>query len=257
MALSTTPIMAHPHAHSADEYLMTVWALAYPVGEYVPSRRGPQPTAPARIADQLGVSRASVGEMLKRLESDGMVVRGERKEAILTERGRLAAMRVVRRHRMVELLLTDVMGYSPAESHDRADAIDDGFDEEMVERLWERLGRPERCPHGYPLDADHELRENPTLKPLGSMPAGSQATVVRVAEHDGELLRFLFEAVLVPGTPVGVIALLGDGALQVARGDDEVVLAAEHARGLLVRPDGVPEVPALPACWAGNTPGLR
>src|SRR5688500_6480078 len=71
------PTMSQTHSHTADEYLMTIWLLAYPVGEYVPSRRGPQPTAAARIADQLHVSRASAGEMLKRLEAEGMVVRGE------------------------------------------------------------------------------------------------------------------------------------------------------------------------------------
>lgn len=244
------PQVSTAHSHTADEYLMTIWLLAYPVGEYVPSRRGPRPTAAARIADQLGVSRASAGEMLKRLEGEGMVARGEKKEAILTEKGRIAAMRIVRRHRLVERLLTDVMGYDGAESHEKADGIDAGFDEEMVERLFERLGRPERCPHGYPIDARHELRENPTLKPLTRLEQGDRATIVRLAEHDGELLRFFYDAGLVPETDVELAIVDTDmGVVTIRRGDDELVLTRDQARGLYARPEGVPVVPADAACW--------
>lgn len=236
---------------------MTIWLLAYPVGEYVPSRRGPQPTAAARIADQLEVSRASAGEMLKRLEGEGMVVRGERKEAILTEKGRIAAMRIVRRHRLVERLLTDVMGYDGAESHDKADGIDSGFDEEMVDRLWEKLGRPERCPHGYPIDANHELRENPTLKPLSRLDAGDVGEVVRLAEHDGDLLRFFYDAGLVPGTALSVVAYDAAGHVTIACDDEELLLTAEQARGLYVRPEGVPVVPADAECWGARGRAVR
>ncbi|MCW2956341.1 MAG: iron (metal) dependent repressor, DtxR family [Thermoleophilia bacterium] len=244
------------HSHTADEYLMTIWLLAYPVGEYVPSRRGPQPTAAARIADQLHVSRASAGEMLKRLEADGMVVRGEKKEAILTEKGRIAAMRIVRRHRMVERLLTDVMGYDGAESHDKADGIDAGFDDEMVERLWEKLGRPERCPHGYPMDAHHELRENPTLKPLGKLDVGVAGTIVRLAEHDGDLLRFFYDAGLTPGVEIEVVAVTGD-VVTILRDEDDLVLTGDQARGLYIRREGVPVVPADAACWRRkDAPGV-
>ncbi|MCW2949949.1 MAG: iron (metal) dependent repressor, DtxR family [Thermoleophilia bacterium] len=243
-------VVSESHSHTADEYLMTIWLLAYPVGEYVPSRRGPQPTAAARIADQLGVSRASSGEMLKRLEGEGMVVRGEKKEAILTEKGRIAAMRVVRRHRLVERLLTDVLGYDGAESHEKADGIDAGFDEEMVQRLWERLGRPERCPHGYPIDAHHELRENPTLKPLTKLDEGATATIVRLAEHDGELLRFFYDAELVPDIEIEIVAVSsGGGAVTIRRDEDELVLTRNQARGLYARPAGVPVVPANTECW--------
>lgn len=231
---------------------MTIWLLAYPVGEYVPSRRGPQPTAAARIADQLGVSRASAGEMLKRLEGEGMVVRGERKEAILTEKGRIAAMRIVRRHRLVERLLTDVMGYTGAESHEKADGIDAGFDEEMVERLWEKLGRPERCPHGYPIDAHHELRENPTLKPLSRLDDGDRAQIVRLAEHDGELLRFFYDAGLEPGVDIVIAETDAAGHVTVQLGDDELLLTREQARGLYARPVGVPVVPADAECWGSR-----
>ena len=228
--------MTESHAHSADEYLMTIYLLAHPVGEYLPSRSGQQPTVAARIADQLHVSRASVGEMLKRLEADGMITRGEHKEALLTERGSETAERIVRRHRLVERLLTDVMGYSAPEAHEKADGLDDGFDDEMIERLFEKLGRPERCPHGYPIDPALEKAENPFLLPLDEAPAGARAEVIRLAEHDGDLLRFFYdEAGLEPGTQL-VVTTTGPDGVRVERGEDgPFELAPAQAQGVFVR----------------------
>lgn len=229
---------------------MTIYLLAYPVGEYMPSRRGPKPTAPARIADQLGVSRASVGEMLKRLEKDGLVDRGEKKEAILTAQGRKVAMATVRCHRLIERLLTDFMGYSGAESHDRSDGLDESFDAEMIERLYERLGKPERCPHGYPIDPHHELRENPTLAPLSRLQVGDRCTVVRLAEHSGELLHWYYDHQITPGVELTVLEQDQDTGLRVELDDQRVLLDSAQAAGLFVRPDGVPVVPATATCWA-------
>ena len=76
--------------HSTDTYLETIYFLAFPVGEYGPVVKD-SPALAARVADMLGVSRASAGEMLKRLEADGLVERGERKEVILTPAGREAS----------------------------------------------------------------------------------------------------------------------------------------------------------------------
>src|SRR5919109_2200619 len=145
--------------HSVDEYLETIYFLAFPIGEYTPRGSG-SPTIASRVAEMLGVSRASAGEMLKRLEADGLVERGERKEAILTEAGRERAERVVRKHRIIERFLTDFMGYTPAESHVHADELGDTFTDEMIDRIAERLGHPDRCPHGWPGDPAREQAEN-------------------------------------------------------------------------------------------------
>src|SRR5881394_2842569 len=110
--------------HSVDEYLETIYFLAFPIGEYHPRTTG-TPTLASRVAEMLGVSRASAGEMLKRLEADGLVERGEQKEAILTPTGIERAERVVRKHRLIERLLTDFMGYTAAESHVHADELGD------------------------------------------------------------------------------------------------------------------------------------
>src|SRR5262245_62932914 len=82
--------------HSVDEYLETIYFLAFPIGEYSPQSSGSSPTLASRVAEMLGVSRASAGEMLKRLEKEGLVRRGEHKEALLTPAGRKRAEKVVR-----------------------------------------------------------------------------------------------------------------------------------------------------------------
>ena len=130
--------------HSVDDYLETVYFLAFPIGEYQPAT-GSSAIA-ARVAEMLGVSRASAGEMLKRLEADGLVERGEHKEAILTPAGIERAEHVVRKHRMIERFLTDFMGYTAAESHVHADELGDTFTDDMIERIAERLGSPGSLP---------------------------------------------------------------------------------------------------------------
>src|SRR5207247_6565179 len=148
----------------------------------------------------LGVSRASAGEMLKRLEGEGLIERGSRKEALLTETGRERAEHVVRRHRIIERLLTDFMGYTAAEAHVHADELGDTFTDDMIERMEEKLGYPERCPHGWPVNTDLEQSENRELAPLSALGPGERATIVRLAEHDGELLHWFYEQGLVPGS---------------------------------------------------------
>src|SRR5918912_70939 len=194
--------------HSVDEYLETIYFLAFPIGEYRPQASG-SPTLAARVAEMLGVSRASAGEMLKRLEVDGLVERGEHKEAILTPSGRERAEKVVRKHRIIERLLTDFMGYTAAESHVHADALGDTFTDDMVARIEEKLGRPERCPHGWPVDPDAEQAENRELAPLADLAAPRRATIVRLAEHDGELLHWFYDEGLVPGAAIGEKAAAG------------------------------------------------
>src|SRR2546429_3439582 len=99
--------------HSVDDYLETIYFLAFPIGEYQPST-GSAAIA-ARVAEMLGVSRAAAGEMLKRLEAEGLLERGEQKEAILTPLGIERAQKVGPQHPIIERFLTDLLGYTPAE----------------------------------------------------------------------------------------------------------------------------------------------
>jgi DtxR family transcriptional regulator, Mn-dependent transcriptional regulator len=222
--------------HSVDEYLETIYFLAFPIGEYRPLNAG-SPTLASRVAEMLGVSRASAGEMLKRLEGEGLIERGEHKEAVLTASGRRRAERVVRKHRIIERLLTDFMGYSPAEAHVYADELGDTFTEDMVERIAAKLGNPDRCPHGWPVDPDFEQAENDELKALAELGAGEKATIVRLAEHDGELLHWFYDQGFEPGTKLQMTAAdAAAGSFRVKLDGGEKTVAEKAAAGLFVRP---------------------
>ncbi|MBM2823080.1 MAG: FeoA protein [Thermoleophilia bacterium] len=226
--------MAQSHGHSVDEYLETIYFLAFPIGEYRPSTGS---TAIAsRVAEMLGVSRASAGEMLKRLEADGLVERGEQKEAILTDVGIERAKRVVRKHRIIERFLTDFMGYTAAESHVHADELGDTFTDEMIERINERLGHPDRCPHGWPVEPEVEQAENAELVTLADLETGRPAEIVRLAEHDGDLLHWFYAEGLAPGARVEVRAAQpAAGQLTVAVEGAERAIAEKAALGIYVR----------------------
>jgi DtxR family Mn-dependent transcriptional regulator len=222
--------------HSIDEYLETIYFLAFPIGEYTPKGSGSPPLA-SRVAEMLHVSRASAGEMLKRLEAEGLIERGARKEALLTATGQERAERVVRKHRIIERLLTDFMGYTGGEAHERADELGDTFSDEMIERIDEKLGHPERCPHGWPVDPAFEQEENAVLEPLAALKPGARATIVRLAEHDGELLHWFYDQGLVPGQEI-VVRTSEPAADQFTVGlnGGERAISEKAAAGLFVRP---------------------
>src|SRR5881398_2123505 len=235
-ARSRLAVVAQAHGHSVDDYLETIYFLAFPIGEYRPAT-GSTAIA-ARVAEMLGVSRASAGEMLKRLEADGLVERGEHKEAILTPTGRTRAEKVVRKHRIIERLLTDFMGYTAAEAHVYADELGDTFTDEMVERIDDKLGHPQRCPHGWPVDPAVEQAENAELAPLGTLPTGARATIVRLAEHDGDLLHWFYDQGLVPGTSI-LVRTAEPAADQFTVAIEKVgerAISEKAAAGLFVRP---------------------
>src|SRR5438034_6513882 len=107
----------------------------------------------------------------------------------------------------------------------------------MIERVSERLGHPDRCPHGWPVDTDFEQAENRELAPLAALEPGTRATIVRLAEHDGELLHWFYDQGLVPDAEVEL------GAAQPAAGQFTIRLEATEkaigekaAAGLFVRP---------------------
>jgi DtxR family Mn-dependent transcriptional regulator len=222
-------------SHGIDDYLETIYFLAFPIGEYRPAP-GSSQTIASRVAEMLGVSRASAGEMLKRLEAEGLVERGERKEAILTPAGTERARMVVRKHRIIERWLTDYMGYTAAQAHVHADELGGTFSDEMIERIDEKLGHPDRCPHGWPVDPDFEQAENRELEPLSALEPGARATIVRLAEHDGDLLHWFYDEGLVPGTGIELRAAepaAGQFRITLAGGDKAI--GEKAAAGLFVK----------------------
>jgi DtxR family Mn-dependent transcriptional regulator len=128
------------------------------------------------------------------------------------------------------------MGYSPAESHEYADELGESFTDDMIERIAERLGHPERCPHGWPIDTVAEQAENAVLAPLLGLSAGAHATIIRLAEHDGDLLSWFYEHGFEPGRELEVLEVR-PAADQITVALDGTVreIGEKAAAGIFVR----------------------
>ena len=158
----------------------------------------------ARLASFLGVSAAAVSEMLHRIERDGLVELDGRKEVHLTEKGGVLASHVIRRHRLAERMLTDLLGYEWWKTHEEAERIEHAMSPEMEERLVRVLGDPQTCPHGNPMPG---VTPRPT-KPLDQVTRGSTATVERIPdqfEHEPGFLEYLDAQGLRLGVSVRII----------------------------------------------------
>jgi DtxR family Mn-dependent transcriptional regulator len=230
--------VAHTHGHSVEDYLEAIYFLVSPIGEYRPAEGAPANAA--RVAEMLGVSRAAVGEMLKRLGNDGLLRRDGGRELVFTDEGKARAEQVVRHHRIIERFLTDFLGYSAAGAHEHADALGDAFTPDMIERMNERLGFPDRCPHGWPISPESERVENAGLRALSDLTTGDRCDVMRLVEHDGDLLHWYYDEGLVPGAKLAVLDVQpAAGHLKVkvgaGEGASEQLIADKAARGLIVR----------------------
>jgi DtxR family Mn-dependent transcriptional regulator len=195
----------------------------------------------ARLADWLSVSRPTVTVALRRMTRDGMIRLNSRKEIELTEQGAQAAAAIVRRHRIVERWLTDVLGFDWVTADEEAARLEHAVSEAVENRLWNSLGRPTSCPHGNPIPGYAE--PNPDECRLSELQPGAAASVTRiseVAEREAPmLLRYLLERRLVPGTRVEVLEVDPVGRtlrLRVAR--KEVTLSHETAGKIWAAPPG-------------------
>jgi DtxR family Mn-dependent transcriptional regulator len=229
--------MSKPHGHSIDDYLEAIHLLVSPVGVYEPAK-APAAIA-ARVADALGVSRTAVGEMLKRLMAEGLLERGTGRELVLTAAGTQRAEAVIRRNRIVERFLTDMLEYDRAEAHEHASRLGAALTPDMVERLHAKLGYPERCPHGWPVAPQQDREESRELVSLADLAAGDAGEIVRLTEHDRGLLSWFAAEGLEPGAHVRVRDIqpaAGHRKIQIGE-NDERFIADRAARGLYVRRD--------------------
>src|SRR5437879_568668 len=139
-----------------------------------------EPTRSARLADWLGVSRPTVTVALRRMARDGMVRMNGRKEIELTKAGKRAAESIVRRHRIMERWLTDVLGLDWVTADAEAARLEHAVSGVVEKRLYEALGRPGTCPHGNPIPGHSKAA--PTERRLASLVEGSKAAISRVSE---------------------------------------------------------------------------
>lgn len=187
--------------------------------------RGDGAASTSAVADALGVSAASVSGMLRRLSDRGLVEYERYYGARLTGDGRAAALGTIRRHRILEAFLVEVLGYSWDSVHEEAERLEHAASDELVDRMAAALGDPEEDPHGAPIpEAGVDFREQ-QWPALSDLEAGEIAVVRRVADESPEALRHLAEIELRPGARVVVLDRAPlDGPLTVRVGNAERVL---------------------------------
>lgn len=211
---------------SVEEYLEAIFKL---------SRDG-SPVTVGQLADALGVSPPSVSEMVRRLRTAGLVAEERANGIDLTADGRAQGARLVRRHRLSERFLVDVLEMPWDAVHEEACKLEHALSPEVEARLAAQLGHPRTCPHGQVIpDEDGELIEEP-LRPLSSLGPGDAGTIGCVAEEQADLLRYLASLGLLPDTDVAVesVAPFG-GPLLVRVAGAQYALGREVAGKIMVR----------------------
>ncbi|MBF4572416.1 metal-dependent transcriptional regulator [Herbiconiux sp. VKM Ac-1786] len=164
----------------------------------------PVPISPSVLAGRLGVAPSSVTEMVKKLAAGGMLTHVPYGPLTLTAEGRLRAMGVVRRHRLIETWLVREMGFGWDEVHDEAEVLEHAISERLLEAIDERLGHPLQDPHGDPIPTARGTVPSFDALLLADAPAGHEGRVVRISDRDPALLRSLAAEGIGPGTAVRV-----------------------------------------------------
>jgi DtxR family Mn-dependent transcriptional regulator len=161
----------------------------------------------ARLAEKIGVAAPTVWATLQRMRRDDLVRLNERKEIGLSDRGLEAAESIIRRHRLAECLLTDLLGLPWHEAHEEAHRIEHAISPRVEEQILAVLGRPATCPHGNPIPGV-ATGPPPATSPLDSVAEGVEVVVENIsedAEEDAQLLQYLQRNGLVPGARLRVV----------------------------------------------------
>lgn len=185
------------HSPTVEEYLEAIRTMG----------AGGEPMIGARLAEALGVSPPSVTEMLKRLVEKGLIEMNERKEIRLTASGEEVATVMVRRHRLAERLLTDILGLDWGTVHEEACRFEHAISQRVEERLVKLLGDPLTCPHGNPIPGREPVVAEGDRCTLDRVAAGSRVVVERIAERaerDPELLDYIGHQGILPGVHLEV-----------------------------------------------------
>ena len=183
-----------PLTRSKQDYVKALWALG----------AADAPVATSRLARHLAVSPPSVTAMLRRLAGEGLVTHAPRAGARLTPAGARAALRMVRRHRLLETFLVDVLGLDWADVHDDAEVLEHAVSDRVLGALERLMGNPSEDPHGHPIPVARGRVRRRRLWPLAQLPRGTRATVREMRDADARRLTRWKELGLVPGADVRV-----------------------------------------------------
>jgi DtxR family Mn-dependent transcriptional regulator len=157
------------------------------------------------LAHKLGVSSPSVSEMVTRLTAQGLVEHDRNRGQQLTHEGRKVALELVRHHRLLEMFLVQVLGYSWDEVHEEAERMEHVISERMEERIFELLGRPELDPHGHAIPSLKGKVRLVSERPLSECRVGEKVVVQGVSDDDPIRLRELERRGLLPGTRIEIV----------------------------------------------------
>lgn len=222
-------IIQEPLTRSVEDYLKAIYHLG---------AKG-QPASTNDIAQQLQLSAPSVSGMIKRLSDQGLISHEPYRGVGLTRSGRRIALRMLRRHRLLEAYLVAYLGYSWDTVHDEAERLEHAVSEVLIERMAAALGNPRFDPHGDPIPDQNGDMAELVYTPLAEIPTGETAEIRRVATGQAERLRYLEHSGLKPGTRVTVTQHQPfRGPITVSTDGHEQVIGHELAEQVLcVRPE--------------------
>jgi DtxR family Mn-dependent transcriptional regulator len=227
MSSSRVPKPAPELTGPVEDYLKAIYEL----------ERSGEPAETNAIARLLDIAPASVSGMVRRLADQGLITHERYHGARLTSAGRRAALKTLRRHRVIEAYLTSALGYSWDRVHDEAELLEHAASDELVDRMAAAIGEPATDPHGAPIPTREGTLLERSLIPLSSLAAGDSARVERVSDRNAERLRYLAELGIVPGAAVQVIGREPFGGPIALRVDEtECTIGPELASQILVAP---------------------
>jgi DtxR family transcriptional regulator, Mn-dependent transcriptional regulator len=212
---------------AGQDYLKAIYELT----------RGDEAAATSALADRLQIAAGSVTGMLKRLAEQGLVEHAPYRGARLTPVGEAQAIGLIRRHRVLELFLVQVLGYTWDCVHEEAERLEHAVSDEIIDRMAAVLGEPAYDPHGAPIPGANETFDDPSFPALADLDVGSRAVLRRVPDEDASALRYLAELQLVPGA---VVELLDRapfrGTLRVRVDGHERFVGVEISHSIQVEP---------------------
>lgn len=210
-----------------QEYLAEAYRLAYYQHDnpYIST---------SALADVMGVSAPAVTRMVQRLKEAGYLEHEPYRGIYLTDDGNREALSNIRRHRLVEVFLVDVMNFGWHEVHEEADSLGDVVSDRIVTKMEAMAEYPRRCPHGEPIPRADGVMPRVIDSPLSDVESG-EWTISRVNTHDIDKLAYLGELGLRPGTSFTLVARAPfNGPLQLKFGEQALVIGHELAGVLRV-----------------------
>ncbi|HUF26486.1 MAG TPA: metal-dependent transcriptional regulator [Gemmatimonadaceae bacterium] len=189
------------------------------------------------IAQRLSIAPASVSGMVRRLADQGLIAHEPYRGVRLTDAGRRAALRTLRRHRVIEAYLARALGYPWDRVHEEAERLEHAASDELIDRMASAIGEPTVDPHGAPIPTREGAVEERRHVTLADLSPGQRACVVRVSDEDAERLRYLAELDIVLGAEVEVVDRAPyDGPITIRLDGGERVVGPALASQVRVEP---------------------